>query len=450
VSGGLLRICTAGSVDDGKSTLIGRLLYDSQSVYEDQVHSVAKASKNRNAGPIDFSLFTDGLRAEREQGITIDVAYRYFATARRKFILADTPGHEQYTRNMATGASTADVAILLVDARNGVRTQSRRHARIARLLGITDFVLAINKMDLVDYDREVYEKIQDDFEGPLTGASVHAIPMSALHGDNVITRSDRTPYFDGLPLLEYLETVRVHRDATTGPFRFPIQMVVRPDDVFRGYAGQIVSGTVRAGDRVTAWPSGRSARVKRIVTYDGDLNLAFAPMSVTLTLDDEIDISRGDVLTPLDSAQGAPSDSRGGVEPAHVGQRFEAEVVWMDERPLDPGRVYLLKHAARTVTAEINHGLVLNQIGTVQVSTARPLVFDRYRDSRGTGSFILIDPATHFTCGAGMITEPLGVTHEAHNAPLSLAERIAHLARRAASDEEAADAVRKALEELLT
>jgi sulfate adenylyltransferase large subunit len=404
-------------------------------VYEDQVHSVAKASKNRNAGPIDFSLFTDGLRAEREQGITIDVAYRYFATARRKFILADTPGHEQYTRNMATGASTADVAILLVDARNGVRTQSRRHARIARLLGITDFVLAINKMDLVDYDREVYEKIQDDFDPLLTGASVHAIPMSALNGDNVITRSDRTPYFDGLPLLEYLETVTVHRDATKGSFRFPIQMVARPDDVFRGYAGQIVSGTVRPGDRVTAWPSGRSARVKRIVTWDGDLDLAFAPMSVTLTLDDEIDISRGDILT---------------TEPPQVGQRFEAEVVWMDERPLDPGRLYLLKQGTRTVTAEINHGLVLNQIGTVQVSTARPLVFDRYRESRATGSFILIDPATQFTCGAGMITEPLGVTHEAHNAPLSFAERIAHLARRAGSDAEAAEAVRKALEELLT
>jgi len=432
---GLLRICTAGSVDDGKSTLIGRLLYDSQSVYEDQVSSVEKASKNRNAGPIDFSLFTDGLRAEREQGITIDVAYRYFATARRKFILADTPGHEQYTRNMATGASTADVAILLVDARNGVRTQSRRHARIARLLGITDFVLAINKMDLVDYDREVYEKIQDDFEPLLTGASVHAIPMSALNGDNVITRSDRTPYFDGLPLLEYLETVSVHRDATKGSFRFPIQLVARPDDVFRGYAGQIVSGTVRPGDRVTAWPSGRSARVKRIVTWDGDLNLAFAPMSVTLTLDDEIDISRGDVLT---------------TEPPQVGQRFEAEVVWMDERPLDPGRLYLLKQGTRTVTAEINHGLVLNQIGTVQVSTARPLVFDRYRESRASGSFILIDPATQFTCGAGMITEPVGVAHEVHNAPLSFAERIAHLARRAASDEDAADAVRKALEELLT
>ena len=432
---GLLRICTAGSVDDGKSTLIGRLLYDSQSVYEDQVSSVEKASKNRNAGPIDFSLFTDGLRAEREQGITIDVAYRYFATARRKFILADTPGHEQYTRNMATGASTADVAILLIDARNGVRTQSKRHARIARLLGITDFVLAINKMDLVDYDRDVFEKIQDDFSAFLDGASVHAIPMSALQGDNVITRSERTPYFDGLPLLEYLETVQVHRNAASGPFRFPIQMVVRPDQEFRGYAGQIVSGTVKPGDRVTAWPSGRSARVTRIVTYDGDLALGFAPMSVTLTLDDEIDISRGDVLT---------------TEPAFVGQTFEAEVVWMDERPLDPGRLYLLKHSTRTVTAEVNHALVLNQIGLVRISTARPLVFDRYADSRGTGSFILIDPATQFTCGAGMITDPVRTASDIHSAPLSVAERLAHLARRAGSEEEAAEAIRKALEELLT
>jgi len=432
---GLLRICTAGSVDDGKSTLIGRLLYDSQSVYEDQVSSVEKASKNRNAGPIDFSLFTDGLRAEREQGITIDVAYRYFATARRKFILADTPGHEQYTRNMATGASTADVAILLIDARNGVRTQSKRHARIARLLGIKDFVLAINKMDLVDYDREVFEKIYDDFSEFLTGAAVHAIPMSALHGDNVITRSDRTPYFDGLPLLEYLETVQVHRNLPGGPFRFPIQIVVRPDDVFRGYAGQIASGTIKPGDRVTAWPSGRSARVKRIVTFDGDLELGFAPMSVTLTLDDEIDISRGDVLTK---------------DPAFVGQKFEAEVVWMDERPLDPGRVYLLKHSTRTVTAEVNHALVLNQIGRVQISTARPLVFDRYGDNRATGSFILIDPATQFTCGAGMITDPQRDADAHHAAPLSFADRLAHIARRASSDQEAADLVREALQEMLT
>jgi sulfate adenylyltransferase large subunit len=446
---GLLRICTAGSVDDGKSTLIGRLLYDSQSVYEDQVSSVEKASKNRNAGPIDFSLFTDGLRAEREQGITIDVAYRYFATARRKFILADTPGHEQYTRNMATGASTADVAILLIDARNGVRVQSRRHARIARLLGIRDFVVAINKMDLVGYDRDVFERISDEFLQFLDGASVHVIPMSALNGDNVIARSDRTPYFDGPPLLEYLETVQVHRNLPALPFRFPVQLVARPDQQFRGYAGQIAAGIVRVGDRVTTWPSGRTARVKRIVTWDGDLAMAFAPMSVTLTLDDEIDISRGDVLTAFDVAQDAAGDSRA-AEPPLVGQKFEAEVVWMDERPLDPGRVYLLKQGTRTVTAEINHGLVLNQIGTVQVSTARPIVFDRYADNRSTGSFILIDPATQFTCGAGMITEIVRESAAAHTAPLTFAERLAHLARRAASDEEAAEAVRQALEEMLT
>ena len=431
---GLLRICTAGSVDDGKSTLIGRLLYDSQSVYDDQIHSVEKASKNRNAGPIDFSLFTDGLRAEREQGITIDVAYRYFATARRKFILADTPGHEQYTRNMATGASTADLAILLIDARQGVRVQSRRHARIARLLGITDFVLAINKMDLVDFDRDVYEAIRDDFEEMLVGARVHAIPLSALHGDNVISQSDRTPWFDGQSLLEYLETVQVTRDLTLLPFRFPVQLVLRPDQDFRGYAGQITSGTVRVGDRIIASPSGRTARVNRIVTYDGDLDYAYAPMSVTLALDDEIDISRGDTLT---------------LEPPIVGTEFEAEVVWMDERPLDPGRVYLIKQSTRTVTAEIHHGLVMNQIGTVNVSTARPLVFDRYAENRSTGSFIIIDPATQFTAGAGMITNPLHHIAAVVNAPISAAERLARLARRAGSDAEAVEAIRKALEELL-
>jgi len=432
--GGLLRICTAGSVDDGKSTLIGRLLHDSKSVYEDQVVSVEKASKNRNAGPIDFSLFTDGLKAEREQGITIDVAYRYFATSRRKFILADTPGHEQYTRNMATGASTADVAILLIDARNGVRTQSKRHARIARLLGIKDFVLAINKMDLVGFDQEVYEKILDDFSEFLTGASVHAIPMSALEGDNVTTRSIRTPYFDGPPLLEYLETVQVHHNLPALPLRFPVQMVIRPNQDFRGFAGQIQSGIIRVGEKVTSWPSGNTAIVTRIVTFDGDLAMAFAPMSVTVTLDREIDTSRGDVFT---------------IEPAFVGQKFEAEVVWMDERPLDPGRVYLLKQGTRTVTAEINHPLMLNQIGTVEVSTARPLVFDRYSDNRGTGSFILIDPATQFTCGAGMITEPARESIGTVVAPMSAAERIARLARHAASDEDAIEAVRQALEEML-
>jgi len=432
---GLLRICTAGSVDDGKSTLIGRLLYDSQSVYEDQVHSVAKASKNRNAGPIDFSLFTDGLRAEREQGITIDVAYRYFATARRKFILADTPGHEQYTRNMATGASTADVAILLVDARHGVRVQSRRHARIARLLGIQDFVVAINKMDLVDFNRDVYENIREDFEEILSGARTHAIPVSALHGDNVITASERTPWFEGLSLLEYLEGVQVTRDLTSLPFRFPVQLVLRPHHEFRGYAGQIVSGSVRVGDRISAWPSGRAARVSRIATYDGELEYAFAPMSVTLTLDDEIDISRGDVLT---------------IDPPTVGTEFEADVVWMDERPLDPGRVYLLKQATRTVTAEIHHGLVLNQIGIVNVTTAKPVVYDRYVENRATGSFIIIDPATHFTAGAGMISNALHHAVKPTNAPISAAERVALLARHAGSDAEAVEAVRKALEELLS
>jgi sulfate adenylyltransferase large subunit len=445
--GGLLRICTAGSVDDGKSTLIGRLLYDSRSVYEDQVSSIEKASKNRNAGPIDFSLFTDGLRAEREQGITIDVAYRYFATSRRKFILADTPGHEQYTRNMATGASTADVAILLIDARNGVMAQSKRHARISRLLGITDFVLAVNKMDLVDYDRAVFDRIVNHFSEFLSGGAVHAIPMSALNGDNVITKSDRTPYFDGQPLLEYLETVDVHRNLPAAPLRFPVQLVSRPDHEFRGYAGQIVSGTVRPGDSVTAWPSGNSARVKRIVTFDGDIPLGFAPMSVTLTLDREIDISRGDTLTSVSDEPGT-----GNLEPGtpFVGQRFEADVVWMDEKPLDPGRVYLLKHGTKTVTAEVNHAMTLNQIESVQVSTARPLVFDRYADNRATGSFILIDPGTHFTCGAGMIASPSKEDVGTETSRQGFAAKLALIARGAASDEEAAAAVRRALEEMLS
>jgi sulfate adenylyltransferase large subunit len=336
---------------------------------------------------------------------------------------------------MATGASTADVAILLVDARHGVRVQSRRHARIARLLGIRDFVLAINKMDLVDFDRDVYEGIRDDFEEILAGARAHAIPLSALHGDNVITPSDRTPWFDGPSLLQYLETVEVTRDLTSLPLRFPVQLVLRPDHEFRGYAGQIVSGRIHVGDRITAWPSGRSARVNRIATFDGDLDFAFAPMSVTLTLDDEIDISRGDMLT---------------IEPPHVGTEFEADVVWMDERPLDPGRVYLIKQATKTVTAEIHHGLVLNQIGTVNVSTARPLVFDRYGENRATGSFVIIDPATHFTAGAGMISNPLTHTVRSVNAPISAAERLALLARHAESDAEAVEAIRKALEELLS
>ncbi|HUK33216.1 MAG TPA: GTP-binding protein [Vicinamibacterales bacterium] len=438
---GLLRICTAGSVDDGKSTLIGRLLYDSRAVYEDQVASVEKASKNRVAGPIDFSLFTDGLKAEREQGITIDVAYRYFATARRKFILADTPGHEQYTRNMATGASTADVAVLLVDARNGVRTQSRRHARIARLLGINDFVLAINKMDLVDFDRGVFDQIVDDFEDLLRGANYHPIPLSALNGDNVTTNSGKTPWFDGRPLLDYLETAEVDRNATAKPFRMPVQIVSRPNLDFRGFAGQIASGIIKVGDAVTALPSGRSSKVKRIVTWDGDLEMAHAPMSVTLTIEDEIDISRGDVLVA--DLQPVALSYQPSVE-----KKFEAEMVWMDERPLDPARVYLLKQGTRIVSAEVSRGLVLNQIGTVTITATRPLVFDRYVDNRSTGSFILIDPATNFTAGAGMITAAVH-EHSATSARPSAAERLARVARSAPTEADAVEAVRLALEEIL-
>jgi sulfate adenylyltransferase large subunit len=429
----LLRICTAGSVDDGKSTLIGRLLYESRGVYEDQVRSVEAASRNRTAGPIDFSLFTDGLRAEREQGITIDVAYRYFATARRKFILADTPGHEQYTRNMATGASTADVAVLLVDARHGVRPQTRRHARIANLLGIRNFVLAVNKMDLVDFDREVFEAICDEFSGLAGDAVLDAIPMSALHGDNVTTRSDRTPWFTGPSLLQHLEMVQIDRNDAEGGFRFPVQLVLRPDHDFRGYAGQIVSGTVAAGDTITVWPSGHSTRVKRIVTWDGELDWAHAPMSVTLVLDDEIDISRGDLL-----AKG----------PIHVGKRFTANVVWMDERPLDPGRVYLLKHNTRSVTAEVDRALALNEIGLVHVSTSLPLVFDSYAGNRTTGSFVLIDAATNFTAGAGMIVRALD--DDSNAVQQSAAARIAGAARAAATDDEAVQAVRRILEEILS
>ena len=433
---GLLRICTAGSVDDGKSTLIGRMLHDAQAVYEDQVHSVRAASRNRGVGPIDFSLFTDGLKAEREQGITIDVAYRYFATARRKFILADTPGHEQYTRNMATGASNADLAILLVDATHGVRPQSRRHARIAGLLGIQEFVLAVNKMDLVDFRRDVFEDIRGEFEHLLGDVGCHAVPLSALHGDNVTALSARTPWFKGPTLLDHLETVTVTRDLTTSPFRFPVQLVIRPDHQFRGYAGQIAAGIVRVGDVLTAWPSARTARVKRIVTYEGDLDMAFAPMSVTLVLDDELDVSRGDQLSSVS-------------HPPHVGNRFQAEVVWMDERPADPARVYVLKHTTRSVAAALNRTLALNQIGTVTVSATRQLVFDRYDNNRTTGSFILIDPASGFTAGAGMITGLGEGDRTEPESTFGAAARLVQLVRQAGTDAEAIAAVEKALEEML-
>ena len=406
----LLGFSTAGSVDDGKSTLIGRLLYDSQNVYEDQIRSVTKASVNRSAGPIDFSLLTDGLRAEREQGITIDVAYRYFSTARRKFIIADTPGHEQYTRNMATGASTASLAIILIDARKGVLPQSRRHAFIASLLGIRSFVVAVNKMDLVGYDQEVFNRIQAEFQQwhRSTGLSSYFLPISALEGDNVVRRSRNMPWFDGPALLEYLETVEIDRGALSDAFRFPIQRVIRPDQSFRGYAGQIASGTVRPGDTVYALPSGRTTRVKTITTFDGDLDIAHAPMSVTLTLDDELDLSRGDMLAPP------------GLLP-HVARRFEARLVWMNESPLDRSRRYLLKHTTQVVAAEITalrfridvntmaeeraETLEMNSIGLVEIETGKPLFFDAYERNRVAGGFILIDRDTNATVAAGMIVQ---------------------------------------------
>src|SRR5271155_2271538 len=339
----LLRFTTAGSVDDGKSTLIGRLLYDSQSIYEDQLKAVTNASVNRSAGPIDFSLLTDGLRAEREQGITIDVAYRYFATARRKFIIADTPGHEQYTRNMATGASTADLAIILIDARNGVLAQSRRHAYIASLLGIPNFAIAVNKMDLMGYDADVFRNIEAEFReflSHLNAPHTYFLPISALAGDNVVRRSRNMPWFAGPSLLEYLETVPVFNRTRSAAFRFPVQRVMRPDQTFRGYAGQVASGIIRPGDAILALPSGQRSRVKSIETFDGPLEEAIAPMSITLTLEDELDISRGDMIA---SSERIPE----------VARQFDASVVWLNDRPLDPARTYVLKHTTQTMRAEI-------------------------------------------------------------------------------------------------
>jgi sulfate adenylyltransferase large subunit len=414
----LLRLTTAGSVDDGKSTLIGRLLYDSKGVYEDQLTSIRKATRNQSVNGLDLSLLTDGLRAEREQGITIDVAYRYFSTPKRKFIIADTPGHEQYTRNMATGASTANLAIILIDARFGVLPQSRRHAFIASLLGIPHIVVAVNKMDMVDFREEVFTSIRDEFEGiarQLELRDAQFIPLSALHGDNVVRRSERTPWYRGPSLLEHLETMPVSTDRNLSDFRFPVQYVVRPDLHFRGFAGQLASGVVRRGDAVTVLPSGRASRVKSIVTYDGELAEAFAPMSVTLCLEDEVDVSRGDLLAD-------PAD------PPEVGRHLEVRLVWMNEKPLVPNRTYLLKHTAQTVQArvrEIRHRvdihtftpreaneLALNEIGLVTIETQRPLFFDPYRRNRATGSLILIDTLTNETVAAGMIvaaTAPSGV-----------------------------------------
>jgi bifunctional enzyme CysN/CysC len=406
----LLRFTTAGSVDDGKSTLIGRLLHDAGAIYEDQLESL-RAKARAGQGALDLSLVTDGLRAEREQGITIDVAYRYFATPRRRFIIADTPGHVQYTRNMATGASTADLAVILIDAKLGIQTQSKRHAFIVSLLGVPRVVVAINKMDLVGYDEGVYARIRDEygaFAARLGFADLAFIPISALAGDNVVTRSDRMPWFDGLPLLTHLETVYIAGDANLIDFRFPVQRVVRPDAQFRGYAGQVVSGIVRPGDEVVVLPSGVRTRVTRIVTLGPDLDCAFPPESVTLCLADDVDASRGEMIAHPNNVP-------------RVERAIEAMVVWMADAPLDEGRVYLVKHTTRTVKAtcgeivyrvnpdtlhrEQASALALNEIGRVRLTLFQPLFVDEYRKNRATGAFILVDPETNATAGAGMIIE---------------------------------------------
>jgi sulfate adenylyltransferase large subunit len=420
----MLRFTTAGSVDDGKSTLIGRLLHDTRSVYEDQLASVRASRVNRSGGEIDLSLLTDGLRAEREQGITIDVAYRYFSTSRRKFIIADTPGHEQYTRNMATGASTADVAIVLIDAHafvkaGGLLPQSRRHTFIASLLRIPHIVAAINKMDLVDYSEDVFREVRRQFldlARDLNLASVELIPVSALVGDNIVEPSTSMPWYEGPTLLEYLETVPLQTvDSISEPLRFPVQLVLRPDAVFRGFAGRVERGELRVGQMVRALPSGQTTRVSSIATYDGDLNSACAPESVTVTLEDEIDLSRGEML--VDAEMEAPVQSNA----------FSATLVWMSEQPLAVGQSYFLKHTTRVVRAKVrairhrmdvvtgeHHsslGLQMNDIAEVEFETNLRLFFDRYEDSRPLGSFILIDPISNATAAAGMITAPVETNH---------------------------------------
>jgi sulfate adenylyltransferase large subunit len=435
----LLRFSTAGSVDDGKSTLIGRLLYDSKGVFEDQLEAVARSTVNRSAGPIDLSLLTDGLRAEREQGITIDVAYRYFATPRRKFIIADTPGHEQYTRNMATGASTANLSIVLIDARYGALVQSRRHTFIAHLLGIPHLVVAVNKMDLVDFSQARFDEIRADFEAftnQLGFGDVTFVPLSALNGDNVVTRSERTPWYHGPTLLDHLETVDIAADEQLERLRFPVQYVIRPNLDFRGFAGQIAAGTVRVGDTVVALPSGTQSTVRRIHTYDGDVETASAPESITLLLADEIDISRGDMLVhPTDR----PWSRR----------ELDAHIVWMDGAALDPTRPYLIKHTTRTVRTQIGpiahrvdvntlgqmpaETLQLNEIGRVRLTTAQALFADPYSEFRRTGSFIVIDPLSNATVAAGMICadQPQETDHVVHLPRVDRAARAGQFGHKA-------------------
>jgi bifunctional enzyme CysN/CysC len=406
----LLRFVTVGSVDDGKSTLIGRLLHDTHAVYDDQISAVKRASARR-ATEIDFSLFTDGLKAEREQGITIDVAYRYFSTERRKFIIADTPGHVEYTRNMATGASTANVVVILIDARLGVLQQSRRHAYIAALLGSRHLAVCVNKMDLVDFSREVFDAIASEFSefaARLGFQNVTCFPVSATGGDNVVARSERTPWYEGQTLLEYLETVPVASDLNREDLRYPVQHVLRPDLDYRGLSGQVVSGVLKKDDPVLILPSRRRSRVAAIDTFEGELGEAFSPMSVTVRLADEIDVSRGDMLVHPDNVP-------------RVGRRFDAMLVWLSERSLDVQKSYLLKQTTQVVRAEVEQvayvtdletlgkrpadALELNEIGRVSIACRRPIFFDAYASNRATGAFILIDSLSNNTVAAGMIVE---------------------------------------------
>ncbi|MBN3661681.1 MAG: sulfate adenylyltransferase subunit CysN [Ornithobacterium rhinotracheale] len=410
----LLRFTTAGSVDDGKSTLIGRLLYDSKSIFQDQLNAVESSSRKKGLEQIDFSLLTDGLKDEREQGITIDVAYRYFSTPKRKFIIADTPGHIQYTRNMVTGASTANLAIILVDARNGVIEQTKRHSYIASLLQIPHLVVSVNKMDLVDYSEEAFNKViaqYDDFSSKMTIKDVHYIPISALHGDNVVDKSDKMPWYQGRTLLDTLETIHIASDQNFIDMRFPVQTVIRPHSDafhdFRGYAGQVASGIVRVGDEVEVLPSGFSSKVKSIHTHDGDLQEAYPPMSVALTLEDDIDVSRGDMIVKKNNQPESTQD-------------IDVMLCWFNQKPAHPRGKYYLKHTTNEVKAMIKEvvykvdvntlnrneedkQLTMNDIARVKLRTTKPLFADKYRENRITGSLILIDETTNETVAAGMI-----------------------------------------------
>ena len=409
----LLRFITAGSVDDGKSTLIGRLLHDSKSIFEDQLSAISKTSEKRGMAAVDLSLLTDGLQAEREQGITIDVAYRYFATPKRKFIIGDTPGHEQYTRNMVTAASTANLVVILIDARKGVLTQTRRHTFLASLVGVPHIVLAVNKMDMVDYSEDTFNAIVAEYRAFAAQLGIHdvtCIPMSALNGDMVVEHGDNLNWYKGAPLLEFLENVVIDYDVNTVDFRYPVQWVCRPQTQeyhdFRGYMGRIESGEIAVGDEITVLPSGRSSKVKEIVTYDGNLQRAYAPQSVTLTLDDEIDISRGDMFV---KASAMPQ----------VAKEFDAMLCWLAESPLDLNRKYIIKHTTRMVKCVFSRleyrvdvntlahhetaKLGMNDIARVALKVQQPLALDHYNKNRFTGSFIVIDEATNNTVAAGMI-----------------------------------------------